>query len=92
VRQNPKARQAKSKARLNRFEELSNVDYQSATSRKIFIPAASGSATKSSNSKASPRPTATALLIDNFSFKVPAGAIVRHHRPERSRQINHGSA
>ena len=61
VRQNPKARQAKSKARLSRFEELSSLDYQSRNeTHEIFIRSANGWATRSSSSRRSARPSATA--------------------------------
>jgi sulfate-transporting ATPase len=77
VRQNPKGRQAKSKARLARFEELSDVDYQKRNeTNEIFIPVADRlghevlefvNVTKSYGDR---------VLIDDLSFKVPAGAIV----------------
>jgi ATPase subunit of ABC transporter with duplicated ATPase domains len=62
VRQNPKARQAKSKARLARFEEMNSAsNTRSATKpRKSSFRPASAWATRSSNSRTSPRPSATA--------------------------------
>ncbi len=77
VRQNAKGRQAKSKARLARFEEMSNYEYQKRNeTQEIFIPVAERlgneviefvNVTKSFGDK---------VLIDDLSFKIPAGAIV----------------
>jgi len=77
VRQNPKARQAKSKARLSRYEEMSSVEYQKRNeTQEIFIPLGErlgdqviefGNVSKSFGDR---------LLIDNLSFSVPPGAIV----------------
>jgi sulfate-transporting ATPase len=77
VRQNPKGRQAKSKARIARFEELSDFDYQKRNeTQEIFIPVAERlgqsviefvNVTKSFGNR---------VLIDNLSFTVPPGAIV----------------
>ncbi|SFG68308.1 ABC transporter ATP-binding protein [Neisseria elongata] len=77
VRQNAKGRQAKSKARLARFEEMSNYEYQKRNeTQEIFIPVAERlgneviefvNVSKSFDDK---------VLIDDLSFKVPAGAIV----------------
>lgn len=77
VRQNPKGRQAKSKARLARFEELSDYEYQKRNeTNEIFIPVAErlgndviefSNVTKSFGDR---------ILIDNLSFKIPPGAIV----------------
>jgi sulfate-transporting ATPase len=77
ARQNPKGRQAKSKARLARFEELSDFEYQKRNeTQEIFIPVAERlgqevlefkNVTKSFNDR---------VLIDNLSFSVPPGAIV----------------
>ena len=77
VRANPKARQAKSKARIARFEELSSHEYQKRNeTQEIFIPVAErlgDSVIEFSNvSKA----FGDKLLIDDLSFKVPPGAIV----------------
>ncbi len=77
VRQNPKARQAKSKARLNRFEELSNVDYQKRNeTQEIFIPVGERLGNEVIEFEGVSKAYGDRLLIDNFSFKVPAGAIV----------------
>ena len=61
VRQNPKARQAKSKARLARFEELSSYEYQRRNeTQEIFIPVAERLGRRSSSSRACRRGSATA--------------------------------
>ncbi|MDO9282558.1 MAG: energy-dependent translational throttle protein EttA [Methylotenera sp.] len=77
VRQNPKARQAKSKSRIARYEELASAEYQKRNeTQEIFIPAGErlgdqviefDNVTKAFNDR---------LLIDNLSFSIPAGAIV----------------
>jgi sulfate-transporting ATPase len=77
VRQNPKARQAKSKARLNRFEELSNTEYQKRNeTQEIFIPVGERLGNEVIEFEGVSKAYGDRLLIDNFSFKVPAGAIV----------------
>lgn len=77
VRSNPKARQAKSKARLKRFEELSSQEYQKrAETNEIFIPAgerlgdlvvAADNISKRFDDR---------ILFKNVSFNIPRGAIV----------------
>ncbi|AWH88154.1 energy-dependent translational throttle protein EttA [Limnobaculum parvum] len=77
VRQNPKGRQAKSKARLARFDELNNVEYQKRNeTSELFIPPGPrigdkvlevGNLTKSYGDR---------MLIDDLSFAIPKGAIV----------------
>jgi len=77
VRQNPKARQAKSKARIARYEELASAEYQKRNeTQEIFIPVGErlgneviefNGVTKAFNDR---------LLIDNLSFSIPPGAIV----------------
>ncbi len=77
VRQNPKARQAKSKARIARYEELASAEYQKRNeTQEIFIPAGErlgdqviefNNVSKAFNDR---------LLIDNLSFSIPPGAIV----------------
>lgn len=77
VRQNPKARQTKSKSRIARYEELASAEYQKRNeTQEIFIPAGErlgdqviefNNVSKAFNDR---------LLIDNLSFSVPAGAIV----------------
>ena len=77
VRQNPKGRQAKSKARLARFEELSDVEYQKRNeTNEIFIPVAERLGNEVIEFKGVSKSYGDRLLIDDLSFKVPAGAIV----------------
>ena len=77
VRQNPKGRQAKSKARLARFEELSDVDYQKRNeTNEIFIPVGERLGNEVIEFEGVSKSFGDRLLIDNLSFKVPAGAIV----------------
>jgi len=77
VRQNPKARQAKSKARLARFDELSSFDYQKRNeTQEIFIPVAERLGDAVIEFKAVSKGYGERLLIDDLSFQVPAGAIV----------------
>src|SRR5690606_20318443 len=75
VRQNPKGRQAK--ARLARFEELSSHEYQKRNeTQEIFIPVAERLGNEVIEFENVSKAYGDRLLIDNFSFKVPAGAIV----------------
>ena len=77
VRQNPKARQAKSKARLARFDELSSYDYQKRNeTHEIFIPVAERLGDAVIEFKGVSKGYGDRLLIDDLSFQVPAGAIV----------------
>ena len=77
VRQNPKGRQAKAKARLNRFEELSSYEYQSRNeTNEIFIPVAERLGNKVIEFHNVSKGFGDRLLIDDLSFNVPAGAIV----------------
>jgi sulfate-transporting ATPase len=77
VRSNAKARQTKSKARLARFEELSDVEYQRRNeTNEIFIPVAERLGNEVIEFKNVSKSFGDRLLIDNLSFKVPAGAIV----------------
>ncbi|MHB1100817.1 MAG: energy-dependent translational throttle protein EttA, partial [Burkholderiales bacterium] len=77
VRQNPKARQAKSKARLSRFEELSSQEYQKRNeTQEIFIPAGERLGNEVIEFAHVSKAYNDRLLIDDLSFKVPAGAIV----------------
>ncbi len=76
-RQNPKARQAKSKARLARFEELSDFEYQRRNeTNEIFIPVADRLGTQVIEFKNVTKSFGDRILIDNLSMNVPAGAIV----------------
>jgi len=77
VRSNAKGRQAKSKARLARFEELSDVDYQKRNeTNEIFIPVAERLGNEVIEFDGVSKSFGDRLLIDNLSFKVPPGAIV----------------
>ena len=77
ARSNPKGRQAKSKARLARFEELSDFDYQKRNeTQEIFIPVAERLGNEVFEFKNVSKSFGDRLLIDNLSFQVPAGAIV----------------
>lgn len=77
VRQNPKGRQAKSKARLARFEELSSQEYQKRNeTQEIFIPVADRLGNEVIEFKNVFKGFGDRLLIDNLSFRIPPGAIV----------------
>jgi sulfate-transporting ATPase len=77
VRQNPKGRQAKSKARIARFEELSSQDYQKRNeTQEIFIPVGDRLGNEVIEFKNVSKSYGDRLLIDNLNFKIPAGAIV----------------
>jgi len=77
VRSNAKGRQTKSKARLARFEELSDVEYQKRNeTNEIFIPVAERLGNEVIEFVDVSKSFGERLLIDKLSFKVPAGAIV----------------
>ncbi len=77
VRQNPKGRQAKSKARLARFNELSEHEYQKRNeTNEIFIPVAERLGNDVIEFKDVSKAFGDRLLIDKLSFTVPPGAIV----------------
>jgi sulfate-transporting ATPase len=77
VRSNAKGRQAKSKARMARFEELSDVEYQQRNvTNEIFIPVAERLGNEVIEFENVSKSFGDRVLIDNLSFKVPAGAIV----------------
>ena len=77
VRQNPKGRQAKSKARLARFEELSSYETQKRNeTQEIFIPVAERLGNEVIEFNGVSKGFGDRLLIDNLSFKAPPGAIV----------------
>lgn len=77
VRQNPKGRQAKSKARLSRFEELSSVEYQQRNeTNEIFIPVAERLGNNVIEFSHVSKGFGDRLLIDDLSFVIPPGAIV----------------
>ena len=76
-RQNPKGRQAKSKARLSRFEELSSVEYQQRNeTNEIFIPVAERLGNNVIEFSHVSKGFGDRLLIDDLSFVIPPGAIV----------------
>lgn len=76
-RQNPKARQAKSKARLARFNEMSEHEYQKRNeTQEIFIPVAERLGNEVIEFKNVSKAFGDRLLIDNLNFKIPPGAIV----------------
>ncbi|RKP45771.1 energy-dependent translational throttle protein EttA [Pararobbsia silviterrae] len=77
VRQNPKGRQAKSKARLARFEELNSADYQKRNeTQEIFIPVGDRLGNEVVTFENVTKSYGDRLLIDNLSFTLPPGAIV----------------
>jgi sulfate-transporting ATPase len=77
VRSSPKARQAKSKARIARFEELSSHEHQKQNeTQEIFIPVAERLGDSVIEFKNVSKGYGDRLLIDKLSFKVPPGAIV----------------
>lgn len=77
VRQNPKGRQAKSKARIARFEELNSQEHQARNeTQEIFIPVGERLGNEVIEFNNVSKAYGDRLLIDNFSFKVPPGAIV----------------
>ncbi|SSW63900.1 energy-dependent translational throttle protein EttA [Achromobacter agilis] len=77
VRQNPKGRQAKAKARLARFEELSSYEYQKRNeTQEIFIPVGERLGNEVIEFNNVSKAYGDRLLIDSLSFKVPPGAIV----------------
>ena len=77
VRQNPKARQAKSKSRIARYEELASAEYQKRNeTQEIFIPAGERLGDQVIEFKSVTKAFKDRLLMDNLSFSIPAGAIV----------------
>ncbi len=77
VRTNPKGRQAKSKARLARFEELSSQEFQKrAETQELYIPPGLRLGDSVLDFDKLSKSFDGRLLIDNFSFTVPKGAIV----------------
>ncbi len=77
VRSNPKGRRAKSKARLQRFEELSSAQYQARNeTHEIFIPPGPRLGEQVLEVENLSKGFADKLLIDNLSFSIPRGAIV----------------
>ena len=77
ARSNPKARQAKSKARLARYEEMASVEYQRRNeTQEIFIPPGERLGDKVIEFHGVSKAFGDKLLMDNVSFAIPAGAIV----------------
>ena len=77
VRQSPKARQAKSKARLARFNELSSDEYQKRNeTQEIFIPVAERLGNQVIEFDGVSKGYGERMLIDKLSFSIPPGAIV----------------
>ena len=77
VRSNPKARQAKSKARLARYEEMSTVEYQRRNeTQEIFIPPGERLGDQVIEFKGVSKAFGDKLLMDDVSFAIPPGAIV----------------
>lgn len=77
IRQNPKGRQAKGKARLARFEELNSVDYQKRNeTSELFIPPGPRLGDKVLTVENLSKSYGDRILIDNLSFSIPKGAIV----------------
>ncbi len=77
VRQNPKGRQAKSKARIARFNEMSEHEYQKRNeTQEIFIPVAERLGNEVIEFNNVSKAYGDRLLIDNLSFRIPPGAIV----------------
>jgi energy-dependent translational throttle protein EttA len=77
VRSNPKARQAKSKARLSRYEEMSSVEYQKRNeTQEIFIPIGERLGDKVIEFTDASKGFGDKLLMDKVNFSIPAGAIV----------------
>ncbi|HGJ5898173.1 energy-dependent translational throttle protein EttA [Arsenophonus apicola] len=77
IRQNPKGRQAKGKARLARFEELNSVEYQKRNeTSELFIPPGPRLGDKVLTVENLIKSYGDRVLIDNLSFSIPKGAIV----------------
>jgi ATP-binding cassette ChvD family protein len=77
VRTNPKARQAKSKARLQRYEELSSQEFQKRNeTNEIYIPPGDRLGDLVIEARSLRKAYGERLLIDSLSFNLPAGGIV----------------
>jgi energy-dependent translational throttle protein EttA len=77
VRQNPKARQAKSKARLQRYEELASKEFQERNeTNEIYIPPGERLGDLVVEASGLRKGYGERLLIDNLSFSLPRGGIV----------------
>jgi ATP-binding cassette ChvD family protein len=77
VRQNPKARQAKSKARMQRYEELASREFQERNeTNEIYIPPGERLGELVIEVKGLRKAYGERLLIDSLAFNLPAGGIV----------------
>ncbi|HEY7883941.1 MAG TPA: energy-dependent translational throttle protein EttA [Cellvibrionaceae bacterium] len=77
VRQNPKGRQAKSKARLNRFDELQSQEFQTRNeTNEIYIPPGERLGDKVIELENVSKSYGDRLLIDNLTLSIPKGAVV----------------
>ena len=77
VRKNAKGQQTKNIARLKRFEELNSYEYQKRNeTAEIFIPVAERLGNEVIEFENVTKSYGKRVLIDNLSFKIPAGAIV----------------
>ena len=77
IRQNPKGRHAKSKARIERFEELQSVEFQKRNeTNELFIPPGPRLGDQVLEVKNLTKTYGDRVIIDNLSFTVPKGAIV----------------
>jgi ATP-binding cassette ChvD family protein len=77
VRQNPKARQAKSKARMQRFEELQSRDFQERNeTNEIYIPPGPRLGELVVEAKGLSKAYGDKLLFENLNFNLPQGGIV----------------
>jgi len=77
VRQNPKGRQAKSKARMARFDELNSSEYQKRNeTNELFIPPGPRLGDKVIEVQHLSKSYGDRTLIDDLSFSIPKGAIV----------------
>src|SRR6478735_430712 len=77
VRKNAKGQQTKNIARLKRFEELNDYEYQRRNeTAEIFIPVAERLGNEVIEFENVTKSYGDRVLIDNLSFKIPAGAIV----------------
>ncbi|HKR35251.1 MAG TPA: energy-dependent translational throttle protein EttA, partial [Steroidobacteraceae bacterium] len=77
VRANPKARQAKSKARVQRYEELASQEFQKRNeTNEIYIPPGARLGELVIEGKSLKKGFGDRLLFENFSFNLPAGGIV----------------
>ena len=87
MRQNPKARQAKSKARIARYEELASREFQERNeTNEIYIPPGERLGDVVIEVKNLRKAYGDRLLFDGLNFCAAARRHRRHHRPQRRRQ------